>query len=53
MELLLSNPRQIHALAHPVRVAILDVLRRHGIMMGFGPTSRNFSGGAEYGFEKS
>jgi DNA-binding transcriptional ArsR family regulator len=27
MELLLSDPREIHALAHPVRLAILDVLR--------------------------
>jgi DNA-binding transcriptional ArsR family regulator len=27
MELLVSDPREIHALAHPVRLAILDVLR--------------------------
>jgi DNA-binding transcriptional ArsR family regulator len=27
MELLVSDPRKIHALAHPLRLAILDVLR--------------------------
>jgi DNA-binding transcriptional ArsR family regulator len=27
MELLVSDPREIHALAHPVRLAILDLLR--------------------------
>jgi DNA-binding transcriptional ArsR family regulator len=30
MELLVSDPRAIHALAHPVRLAILDVLRERG-----------------------